>query len=324
MGGMLEVQSQPGVGSTFTTKLTLKVVDRTPSAGLTVKPNISKVLIVDDNVTNCAYMEGVFKFLDIPCKVCYNGEEALKIIREATQTDQLFDFIIVDHRMPGMDGVTLIKKIKRLLKDTSIPVILMLSLLEKSMYQESAKSLGIHKFLSKPIKVRDLSAVLASASDSRESAKTVHEAERKAKGTATRIAVAEDNAVNMSLITKILTKMGFEVLKATNGIEAVEVVNTGNPALIFMDIHMPLMNGYEATETIRKLPEPLNNVTIIALTADAKTEDRKKCLATGMNDFIAKPFRLAEIKTLMKNYFPDHFSEGTSREETGKLRMFRS
>jgi CheY-like chemotaxis protein len=114
--------------------------------------------------------------------------------------------------------------------------------------------------------------------------------------------VAEDNPMNMMLISQVLLKMGYIVLEATNGKEVLEIATTQDLGLIFMDVNMPEMDGLAATEAIRGLPAPKGDVIIVALTADAMKEDKEICLAAGMNDYIAKPFRLIDIEAILKKY----------------------
>jgi CheY-like chemotaxis protein len=118
----------------------------------------------------------------------------------------------------------------------------------------------------------------------------------------TQILVAEDDPINLLLITEVLGKMGFDIITAGDGEEALSMLNNHHPALIFMDINMPVMDGYQATELIRQLPNGMSQIPIIALTADAMKEDKEKCLEIGMNDFISKPFRLVEIESVLKKY----------------------
>jgi CheY-like chemotaxis protein len=115
--------------------------------------------------------------------------------------------------------------------------------------------------------------------------------------------VVEDEPINMMLITEVLHKMGFEVLKANNGKHALELlkVKGNDPILIFMDVNMPEMDGFDTTRLIRQMPEPNKSIPIIALTADAMKEDREKCIEAGMNDYISKPFRIEEIEAVLKN-----------------------
>jgi CheY-like chemotaxis protein len=114
--------------------------------------------------------------------------------------------------------------------------------------------------------------------------------------------VAEDEPFNMLLISEVLKKMGFAVIKASSGKEALQLLDDHDPCIIFMDINMPEMDGYTATRAIRNLETSRRNIPIIALTADAMAEDREKCMAAGMNGFISKPFRMEEIEEVLRKY----------------------
>ncbi|MDP4131401.1 MAG: response regulator, partial [Bacteroidota bacterium] len=116
------------------------------------------------------------------------------------------------------------------------------------------------------------------------------------------ILVAEDDPMNMLLISEVLKTLGLHVIKACNGEEAVACLNEHHPALVFMDINMPEMDGYEATRTIRQLPGSQSNIPIIALTASVMKEDRNRCVQAGMNHLISKPFELKEIRDILKHY----------------------
>lgn len=324
MGGKIEVQSEPGIGSTFSIYLSLQVINKKPSVSFISRPFLKNVLVVDDNETNCDLMKGIFEFLDIPCRICYSGQEALVFIKESILQDTVFDLIITDHQMPGMDGITLVKEIKSLIKGPNEPFILMLSSLNKELFQQEAESIGINKFLSKPVKLNDLSHILSNIFDGaapKKKKKPVLSTIKQQGQTAT-ILVAEDNPMNMMLISELLLKMGFQILQATTGSEALALATKQNIDLIFMDIHMPEMDGYKVTKAIRSLPALKANVAIIALTADAMKEDKEKCLAAGMNDYISKPFRLTEIEQILKKYLKEDFIENTANEVTTGEKAF--
>jgi signal transduction histidine kinase/DNA-binding response OmpR family regulator len=303
MSGTLEVSSEQGKGSTFTFHLTLEVLSVAQQITALEKPLLKNVLVVDDNSTNCKLMKGIFQFLNIPCKICCSGKEALTLINYALKEDKEFDLIISDHQMPEMDGITLIKKIKELVGKHSSPIILMLSPLEKDLYQREAEDIGVNKFLSKPVKLQDLTAIISTSLDNQPRGLQPYEvnAIKQFEDSGT-ILVAEDNDMNMLLISKILTKMGFQVLKASTGEQAINIAANQRPELIFMDIHMPDMDGFQATKAIRSLPEPNRNVIIVALTADAMEQDKQKCLSVGMDDYIAKPFHLTEIELVVQKH----------------------
>ncbi|WP_207511028.1 response regulator [Longitalea luteola] len=305
MGGRLVVESIPGKGSNFTCSLGLKVANAAPPITFDAKPLLREVLVVDDNETNCKLMRSIFDYLHIPCKVCYSGEEALVLIRRSIENDQPFDLIITDHQMPVMDGISLVNEIKQLLKGHTEPFILMLSSLEKTLYQVEAEKAGINKFLSKPVKLHELNNLLSAIFN-----KAVEGGYKEAVpaierlSSITRILVVEDEPMNMLLISEVLRKMGVEVVKASNGREAIEMLTAHTPALIFMDVNMPVMDGFAATGLIRQLAAPHSRIPIVALTADAMQEDKDRCLESGMNDYISKPFKLEEIHEVIKKYCP--------------------
>jgi signal transduction histidine kinase/DNA-binding response OmpR family regulator len=303
MGGRLTVDSEPGKGSLFTFNLSLKVMNAHPPISFNSKPLLREVLVIDDNETNCRLMRGIFDYLHIPCKICYSGPDALVTIAQSIRDNQPFDLIITDHQMPVMDGITLVKEIKKLLKGHTEPFILMLSSLEKTLYQNEAENIGINKFLSKPVKLVELNNILEaifSKTLNGDVKDTVPHIETVQK--TTKVLVVEDEPVNMLLISEVLRKMGVEVIKAVNGKEAIDMLAEHDPSMIFMDVNMPVMDGFTATALIRELPSHHNNVPIIALTADAMKEDKERCLASGMNDYISKPFRLEEIQSVLKHY----------------------
>jgi signal transduction histidine kinase/DNA-binding response OmpR family regulator/methyl-accepting chemotaxis protein len=303
MGGQLIVDSEPGRGSIFTFELSLKVVNAAPPITFDSKPLLREVLVIDDNETNCKLMRGIFEYLHIPCKICFSGPDALVLIAQAMKEGNMFDLIITDHQMPVMDGITLVKEIKKLLKGHTEPFILMLSSLEKVLYQHEAENIGINKFLNKPVKLMELNNILSAIFHKKfnpEPGEATPKIEAFSK--IAKILVVEDEPVNMLLITEVLRKMGVEVIKANNGREAIDMVTEHEPSLIFMDVNMPEMDGFEATGHIRKLPTGHKSVPIIALTADAMKEDKERCLESGMNDYISKPFRLEEIQSVIKKY----------------------
>jgi CheY-like chemotaxis protein len=172
------------------------------------------------------------------------------------------------------------------------------------MIQQEAEKIGINKFLSKPVKLHELVNLLSYLfeksylkKDADVSIPAISRFEEKVQ-----VLVAEDNVMNMLLITEVLNNMGLHVLQATNGQEAVDLLQTNDPAVIFMDVNMPVIDGFTATRMIREMSDAKKSTPIIALTADAMKEDRERCLAMGMNDFVSKPFRLKEIEFVLKNY----------------------
>ena len=304
MGGSLEVQSEPGKGSAFTLKLSLEIVDEMSTVPVMHRQILKRVLVVDDNITNCRLLESIFEYMGVSCTICNGGMQALDILA-ATAEKESFDLIITDHQMPVMDGITLVGKIKQSLSNRPQPFILMLSSLDKGMCLEDAERAGIDLFLSKPVKLHELNNILQSIFGSAQeeipempAVPEIH----KVSTTSASILVAEDDPVNMLLISEVLTKMGFDVIKATDGKQVLNLLNNHQPAMILMDVNMPEMDGLEATQSIRTLPQPHGDIPIVALTAGAMKEDRERCLEVGMNSVITKPFRLEELEDALRRY----------------------
>ncbi len=304
MDGRLTVESEPGKGSTFTFQLQLEVANEQPEVSSPLKPLLKKVLVVDDNATNRELMQEIFVYLNIACEVAPNGPAALEKIQQSGQEKQPFDLIITDHHMPGMDGIALIKEVKNKLQNNTQPSILMLSSLEKNMYQYEADKTGINKFLSKPVKMHELHSTLLSLFEKNMQNDALHPSlpviEKITQ--AASIMVVDDDPINMLLISEVLRRMGFDVIQMHNGRDALEALPHYEPVLIFMDVNMPDIDGYTTTKLMRQLPEPHCNIPIIALTADAMKGDREKCLDAGMNNYISKPFKREEIEAVLKKY----------------------
>ncbi len=310
MGGNVTAESSPGKGSAFTFRLVLEITDAQPQLLPQQKTLVSRVLVVDDNEGNRQLMRGIFDHLQIFCEIVADSKAALSALDHAEKIKQPFELIITDLHMPGMDGIMLTKEISKQ-NSFHAPVVLMLSSLEKDMYQHEAEKTGICRFLSKPVKLHDLNDTLLSFFNKQ--TKTAGESIQKPRinkltNSAT-IMVVEDEPLNMLLISEVLGKMGFEVIKAGNGKEAIDLLDNTAPALIFMDVNMPEMDGFTATSLIRQRTNDSAGIPIIALTADAMKEDRERCLLAGMNDYISKPFRLEEIETILKQYVVEAGSE---------------
>lgn len=302
MNGNLTVRSEPGRGSVFTLHIPMEVTNVQPQISSEYRPPLRKVLVVDDNATNRNLMEEILGYFNIECEVASGAKEAMMKIDRVKANDEPLDLIIMDHHMPEMDGLTLSRKIRESLDQKNNTHILMLSSLEKNIYQHEADEIGIYKMLTKPVKMYELYSVLCSmfvATKAQE--KPVQQTQSINKiGQSNLVMVVEDDPINMMLINEVLTKMGFEVLKAENGKKALEILPEYHPSLIFMDVNMPEMDGYATTREIRKMSEPWCSLPVIALTADAMIGDKERCIEAGMDDYVSKPFRLEEIEEVLK------------------------
>jgi PAS domain S-box-containing protein len=304
MHGELTVESEAGKGSSFSLCLPLEIANDQPEIQLQPKPLLKKVLVVDDNITNLHLMEETLGYFQIYCETSSNGREALVKIESARTAGEPFDLIITDHHMPGMDGIDLVKEIQKSMPGIKQPFILMLSSLEKNLYQHEADKNGIDKFISKPVKLHELNSTLLSLFEKNMQNDTLHPSfgsvERITQ--AASIMVVDDDPINMMLISEVLKRMGFDIIQMQNGKEVIESLPHYDPVLIFMDVNMPEMNGYTTTRIIRKMQTSQSKIPIIALTADAMKGDKERCLDAGMNNYISKPFKLEEIEAVLKEY----------------------
>jgi PAS domain S-box-containing protein len=303
MSGNLTVKSEMGRGSAFTLHIPLEVTNERPQISTEYKPPLRKVLIIDDNATSRTLMQQIMRYFEIPCEVASGAQEAFMKIEHIKKNGDNLDLIITDHNMPDMDGLTLLRAIKKLMPGSNCAYILMLSSLEKNIHQNEANEIGIYKMLTKPVKMYELYSVLCSMFvATTEEEKPVQQAPEIRKiGHEISIMVVEDDPINMMLINEVLTKMGFSVIRANNGKKALEILPDVDPALIFMDVNMPEMDGYATTRLIRKMPEPWCSLPVIALTADAMVGDKERCLEAGMDDYVSKPFRIEEIESVLKS-----------------------
>jgi PAS domain S-box-containing protein len=304
MGGQLIVESEPAKGSSFTLQLTLEIANEQPEVLLPAL--LKKVLIIDDNLSNLQLMKENFGYFNIEADLAASAAIALAKIKESAAKNEQYELVVTDHLMPGMDGIALVKEIRKAFPGNEQLFMLMLSSPEKNIYQSEAVRAGINKFLSKPVKMHELHATLLSLFEKNMQNDTLHPslpAPNVEKITEpTSIMVADDDPINMLLISEVLRRMGFEVIQVSNGKEALDRLPHCEPVIIFMDVNMPEMDGYTTTRAIRKMNEPYCNIPIVALTADAMKGDREKCLEAGMNNYISKPFRLEEIDEILRHY----------------------
>ncbi|HKP32717.1 MAG TPA: response regulator, partial [Chitinophagaceae bacterium] len=302
MGGDLTVTSELGMGSTFVLNLMLEVANAKPELQPLPKTQLRKILVIDDNETNRHLMKEIFKYFNLPCDLAVDAHEALAMISQSEKSSEPYDLIISDHHMPGMDGITMVEELRKQLPYGRDPFILMLSSLEKNKYSNRVEKAGIHKLLSKPVKMHELYTLLLSLFHQQSAPEQVKVRQQHIEKIteAASILVVEDDPINMLLITEVLRKMGFDVLKAENGKIALEMLPNIDPVLILMDVNMPEMDGYETTKAIRASEQSYKNITIIALTADAMVGDKEKCFQAGMDGYITKPFKIEEIQEILR------------------------
>jgi len=294
MEGNIDCQSEQGKGTTFTVVLDIPVAHRQREEML-LEP--MDVLIADDDEILLETAVDTLKSLGVSVDSAKSGIEALEMIDKRHKEGHDYKVAIIDWKMPGMDGLETIRRV-RAKGDLNIPILL-ISAYDWTDIEDRAEEIGVNGFITKPLfrsKLYDkINEILGNVSKSVEPENDYSDLE------GINILIAEDNDVNWEIISALLAMMGITTERAKNGRICVEKMKTaaeGNYALIFMDIQMPEMNGLDATRAIRKLDNPwAASIPIIAMTADAFSENIVECLNAGMNGHIAKP---VDLKLVIK------------------------
>ncbi|MDF1660573.1 MAG: response regulator [Planctomycetota bacterium] len=310
MDGTIHVDSELGQGSKFTVTL------RMPIAQTLTKPSTSgckmtlstpkRVLVVDDNRTNCEALKSMLSHWGVEVHMDQSGAMALQSIDHAYKDERPFDLALIDLDMPGMDGVALVEEIRRNSDWRGIQLI-MLNSSAQNIDRPSSLDGKIHSQLLKPIKQVELLRQLVRVweldlQDPGIEGPGAAETDHKSALKRINALVVEDNMSNQAIARLMLENLNCRVDVANNGREAVEQFTTGDYDVIFMDCRMPVLDGLEATREIRATDSDSSDVIIIALTANARPEDRERCLASGMNDFVAKPVSLGDLETVLKTW----------------------
>jgi PAS domain S-box-containing protein len=293
MGGRLWVESELGIGSCFQFTLAVNAVpDEPDDAGIGLRLEGRRMLIVDDNATNRRVLCLQAKSWGMDSEATATGHQALEWLRAGRH----FDVAVLDMQMPEMDGLELSREIRQLLDHAAMPLVMLTSLGRRD---EAADAIGFAAFLHKPIKSSALYNALVEVLNAITEPRPVTFDTRLDKALAARhplrILLAEDNAVNQRVATGMLAEMGYTCEIANNGLEAVIAVQTATYDVLLMDVLMPEMDGMRATQAIRALEDLELQPRIIAMTANAMEGDREACLQAGMDDYVSKPVRVEEL-----------------------------
>ena len=294
MGGTIECQSELGKGTTFTVILDLPISDR-QREDMTLDP--MDILIVDDDEILLETAVDTLESLGVTADHAASGLEALGMIKHRHETGRDYSVVILDWKMPDIDGIETVHRIRTELGSNT--PILLISAYDWSDIEDMAKDAGANGFVSKPLfrsKLYDKINELLGTE-----AKSVEPEHDYSDLLGMSILIAEDNDINWEIISAMLGMFGITTERAENGricVDKMKQAAEGSYALIFMDIQMPEMNGLEATRNIRALDNPwASSIPIIAMTADAFSENVTECLNAGMNGHIAKP---VDIKLVIK------------------------
>ena len=303
MDGAVGVDSRPGQGSTFWLRLPLDRALR-PLAREDLSAHSlqgRRVLVVDDNQTNRLVLTSQLRAWDITADPAADGAEALERLRGAAARAENYDLALVDMAMPGMDGLDLAAVIR---SDPELASVILLLLSSVSVEAEAVTQAGFVARLTKPVRLSNLydALVRAVAPTAPEAGKIRSPSRTDPAGSRGTVLIVEDHAINQEVAKGIVAKLGYGSDVAGNGIEALEALERRSYDAVLMDCHMPEMDGFEATAEIRRREAGGSHVPIIAMTAGALVEDREKCIAAGMDDYLSKPVKARELEAVLDRW----------------------
>ncbi len=304
MGGKITAESQEGKGSLFTVTLNVKLADHPVKYEPIPELKGARALVIDDDINTCRSVCKMLRNIDMRPDWTASGKEAVLRAQDATELQDEYKVYIVDYLMPDMNGIETVRRIRRVISE-DVPIIV-LTAYDWSDYEQEAREAGVTAFVGKPIFMSELREVLTHPVDnaSKSSAKTET---KKYDYSGKHILLVEDNELNREIAVAILEETGMTIDCAEDGIEAMNIINEAPEDrydLILMDIQMPRMDGYTATREIRTLPNNRKaNIPIVAMTANAFDEDRKKAFETGMNGHIVKPVDMNIIARTLDGIF---------------------
>jgi signal transduction histidine kinase/DNA-binding response OmpR family regulator/HPt (histidine-containing phosphotransfer) domain-containing protein len=309
MGGDIWVESEPGKGSTFSFTANFGLGKEKAKKRFTPSQDLRgmKVLVVDDNATSRDILQGMLESFSFDVTLAASAQEGLTELEKASE-NQPFEIVIMDWKMPGMDGIEASKHIKNNKSLSKIPVIVMVTAYGREDVMKQAETVGLEGFLLKPASPSMLFDAIMQAlgeavpETSRIAKRLDQETDSLEHIQGAHVLLVEDNEINQQVAREILEGAGLNVTVATNGQEGVDAVKESNYDVVLMDVQMPVMDGYTATKTIRKWesglrraqPSRMRNkgeaqLPIIAMTAHAMAGDEDKSLQAGMNGHVTKP-----------------------------------
>ena len=290
MGGQIRVDSEQGKGTTFTVLLPFENTDKKEQARLATESFAHlKALVVDDEPDTCEYVQRLLSRFGVKCDTVTSGKKALRRVSSRMQTNHPYDLCIIDWNMQEMDGLETAREVRRLCGD-SIPIIIATAY-DYTSIEDEAKAAGVDRIVSKPLFQSTMLNLLVNTYGKYKPMEPKEKRQVDFKGL--KVLLAEDNEMNMEIALDILRKAGLDIIPVINGREALDTFEQSAPGTfdaILMDVQMPVMDGYTATRKIRASDHPqAKSIPIIAMTANAFTEDVTAALAAGMNDHVAKP-----------------------------------
>jgi len=326
MGGRVEAESEVGIGSRFYCDLPFEAGAGQPVArGQLVSLGGRRLLVVDDNPTNRAILEGHLSAFGVVVATAESGRQALELLRTAARAGQLFDAALIDMHMPVMNGLAMAEAVRREPGLAALRLVMLTSLASGDEPMLVHKS-GIDAFLTKPVRQQELVNVLSDLFAAAPLAAASGDGGVPAGGAASppvptpappmasppaalglKVLLVEDNPVNQEVARAMLTGLGCDVAIAGNGREALEAMARERFSVVMMDCQMPEMDGFEA---VRRLRDPVQaevmqtprDVPVVAITANALAGDAERCRAAGFSDYLAKPFKQQQLAEMVQRW----------------------
>ena len=310
MGGSIGLNSDLGRGSTFWIDLPFGRVAQ-PVRRPTVADDLLqgvRVLVVDDNQTNRFMLASQLLTWDLAADLAPDAPIALERLHHAAGAGRPYDVALVDMGMPDTDGLELARLIRA---EPTLAGVRLLLLSSSNVSAEAAATAGFSACLTKPVRVSQLHDALVRTLAPSTAEPPARGDAAPPVGSRRRLLVVEDNAINQAVAKGMVARLGYDCDVAGNGIEALEALERQSYQAVLMDCQMPEMDGFEATAEIRRRQTAMSHVPIIAMTAGALVEDRERCLAAGMDDYLPKPIRVSELERVLNHWLPNTAPAGT-------------
>ncbi|MCL2877503.1 MAG: response regulator [Acidobacteria bacterium] len=306
MGGRIWIESELGTGSTFGFTVQAgcgNTVKKQKFPDFDVDWSDARILVVDDDPDVLMFFEKTAQGLGISCDIAASGQDALNLVEQ----NNSYNIYFIDWKMPGIDGIELAGRLREKLSASGNSLVILISAAEWSAIESEAKNAGIDRFLSKPLFPSDVTEIIYDCLGAFRQQAEEETQDKNSDGifAGHRVMLVEDVEINREIVLALLESTLLEIDCAVNGEEAVKMFSNAPDKydMIFMDLQMPVMDGYEATKQIRALDvAKARTIPIIAMTANVFREDIEHCLAVGMNDHIGKPLDFDEVLLRLKRY----------------------
>jgi two-component system sensor histidine kinase/response regulator len=315
MGGSVGVESQLGGGSTFSLRLPLQEATAPISPLEPSEHSLAgrRILVVDDNMTNRVVLGSQLLTWEIECDLAADAEEAIALLRAAKVAGQNYDLALVDMIMPGTDGFGLADMVRA---DPALSSVRLLLVSSVAVEADIAAQAGFVARLTKPVRLSHLydALVLAMKPHPPEPVAASSPSSRFGRGWRGTLLIVEDHAINQEVAKGMVSRLGYSCDVAADGIEALDAMERRSYDAVLMDCHMPRMDGFQTTAEIRRREADEHHVPIFAMTASALPEDRERCIAAGMDDYLAKPVKNSELEAMLARWLG---TEAPAVEEAG-------